>query len=301
MEALARSVLGSSVGIVGILWVASHGQVVGAAPSARQLVDRAAAYVRWYDQQLPAIVGSELYQQRAEQHKSARLLHREERTLHSTVAWVHLPLRVDTIAVREVVQVNETGVHASFQLRRLLEGPTEQLEADVRKLLDESAAHNLAAGSRNINFPTFPLVYLRSPYVDRGRWRIGGREGTSVLLDFEERGRPTAVRSPMGDSLRGKGRFWVDEKSGRIHRIEIRVAGRRITGQGSRQTSVAEVSYQANITFSAETHLGLWLPAAMIDIYDQFGGVHRLKVDGQASYSNYRRFETSGRVLPNVR
>jgi hypothetical protein len=282
---------------VAILSIA--GDVVRTAgdPSARELSKRAASYVKWYDQQLLAVVGDESYQQKLFQRGPTQ---DQERTLRSTVAWVHLPGLNDTVAVREVLEIDGRPAQQSSRLHGLLTRPTEQLETDVRTLLNESAEYNLAEGSRNINFPTFALAYLR-PSAGHIKWRPAGRDNGRHVIDFEERGSKTVVRSDTGDRLRARGRIWLDDRSGRIERIDVRLVARQWIaddGPGSMdQSTVSRISYRADVAFVRDERLDLWLPATMTDVYERHFGTTYLRVDGEASYSNYRRFETGGRVV----
>lgn len=253
-------------------------------PSARDIAERAAQYVRGYDRRLLELVGEERYEQSSHERRGGRPGTVVVRRTRSTLGWVHLPGLSDTVAVRDVLEVDGRIVQHASRLQRLLQAPGAGLEANVRTLLDEGAAYNLSPGSRNINFPTFPLVYLRHAGRERIRWKSGGRDGPRVIVSFEERGRPTIVRSDIGN-LPGRGRFWVHEATGRVERAECRI--RR-----------GEMSYELNVTFSPDDRLGIWLPDRMEDVYEQSTTDRYVRVGGEATYSEYRRFETAGRVLP---
>ena len=268
------------------LALTSPADVASRAPSARDLASRASEYVRAYDQRLVAIVGEERYEQRSRERAGGRAPDDVSQSARSRLAWVHLPRLDDTVAVREVFEIDGHAVQHSSRLEQLLKAPAAQLENVVRDLLNESAAYNLAAGSRNINFPTFPLVYLRTPNLGRSRWRSAGREGTLTVISFEERRRPTIVRSEARQNLRARGRFSIDEKTGRVERAEVRLAdGQQL------------VTFRLEVSFSPDERLGTWLPVRMEDTYERSGAGSYLRVDGEATYSEYRRFETEGRLL----
>lgn len=257
------------------------------APSARELTALAAAYVRTYDGQLPAVVGEESHEQSLHERTAGRPARDESRHLRSTVAWVHLPRLSDTVAVRDVFEIDGHRIDGGPGLESLLRAPAATLENNVRDLLNRSAAHNLAPGSRNINFPTFPLVYLRQAHVDRSRWRLP-RGGPATILSFQERGRPAIVRSESGSHLRARGRFWLDAGSGQVERAEVHLKGERVT-------------YRLHVRFAHDERLALWLPSRMEDVYERAWGFSYLRVTGTATYSNYRRFETEGRIVPPAR
>lgn len=327
----------SAVAAICALWLSSA--IASGAQSAGSLARRASEYVKGLDAALVSIVGEERYQQWSDERSGEEA----RRVVRSQIGWVHLARVKDTLAVREVLDVRRPGPASSSvpadpvtrsgpasssvsadptpgtpigpsRLRELLTAPSDQLEADVRALLDESAAHNLAPGTRNINFPTFALAYLRPDHLGRSRWKIGDREGPLVILSFREHRRPALVRSETGNSLWGRGRFWIEPATGRVERCEVRLTGRErvvsasgapIPGQGAATLEgrpvMVEFHYEQHITFAHDPRLGVWLPERMTDVYERSGGQIYLRVKGEATYSNYRRFETGGRVVTGAK
>jgi hypothetical protein len=278
---------------------ATHGVLSAREPSARDLAERAAAYVRGLDEQLVSIVGRERHEQRSVEGTGGAAFV-ERRVLDARISWVHIAAVNDTFAVREVLSVDDEPTMSTSPLEQMLKAPPDVLSERVRALLDESASHNLASGTRNINFPTFALVYLRPENVRRSRWRLLRREGALTVLSFEERERPARVRSDTGEHLWSRGRVWLDASSGRVERTEVRLgskgtdAARR--GSGQRATTV-EMKYQQQVSFAHDERLDIWLPKRMTDAYEGLRGATKLRVEGDARYSDYRRFETEGRLL----
>ena len=289
--------------------------------SARSLATRAAAYVRELDRQLPAIVGTEQYVQVESVHDvkvklprpvpercdaadlaSRSTLTCHERHMRADIAWVPASAVDDVLAVREVVEVDGRPVRAG-RLMELLKGGSET-DRIARELLAESATYNLVEGSRNLNLPTFPLVYLRG---DRGRllkWRVESREGTRIVLAFEEHQRPSVVKTADGRPLMATGRLWIEPESGRVERCEIRfqskAGGTRSGSSGPRVTT--RIAYSMTVFFREDARLGIWLPVRMEELYqtEEEDGRRRESRDvrGVATYGNYRRYETGGRLLP---
>lgn len=313
----------SAAAAVCALWLTPP--IALSAESAGSLARRASEYVKGLDAALVSIVGEERYEQWSDERS------REEarRVIRSQIGWVHLARVNDTLAVREVLNVEDASVRrpgptsssvpaeptpgaptGPSRLRELLTVPADQIESNVRALLDESAAHNLAPGTRNVNFPTFSLAYLRPDHVGRSRWKMEKRDGPLLILSFEERRRPALVRSETGYPLRGRGRFWIDPATGRVERSEVRLAGREpvvtasgapIPGQGPATLEgrpvMVEFHYEQHITFARDPRLDLWLPERMTDVYERSGGQTYQRIKGEATYSGYRRFETAGRVI----
>ena len=261
------------------------------APDADELVRRASGYIDWYDREMTSVVAEERYRQELTSVPSGRVT----RELVSEIGWLRLEGLDDAIAVRDVLKVDGRATAGEHSLRSLLENPAAAAESMVAKLLAQSAAHNLGAESRNINFPTFPLVYLRHRHAQRSRWRVTAREGPRTVLEFEERGRPTIVRSAEGEHLRGQGRFWIDEDSGRVERCEVRVSGLRHR-IGSRDR-VPTASHESRVTFVEAPAVTLWVPSIMTDVFQSGTGRATLRIAGEATYSNYRRFRTGARLV----
>lgn len=270
-------------------------RTVGAAGevSTGDAVRRAVRYVAWYDTQLPQLVADERYEQRSSGGVA--------RVLESAVAWVPAPGLHDVLAVRDVHTVDHSAVQSS-RIRALLEaGPSTA--AMAQEILRASAAFNLGPGVRNLNFPTFPLVYLRGDRASRLRWRSQAEPDGTLRLEFEERERPTIVRDGDGRPMRARGQFWIAPDSGRIVRCGVTVTGRHDDVNGNdRDAGIRrELTYTITVQFEANDRLDLWLPSRMSEVYEQSSRrddtTARLQVTGEARYANYRRFETQGRIV----
>lgn len=280
--------------VAGIPW-----QARAEPPSTGVLVARAAAWVRTLDAELPGLVGVE-HSTQAEEANPAR-----QRRLTADLAWVPMLGLADTIAVREVRDVDGMPVPAG-RLRVLLTGRDADPERTVRELLDASAAHNLAEGSRNLNFPTFPLVYLRGDRPGRLKWHARADDGGRTVLEFEERRQDAMVRTADGGRLPARGRLWIDTATGRVERSETRFEARHrelrpiANGRGARVAR--RLTYAIDVTFGRDAHLGLWLPVSMAERYESrddtasAGDTH--VVVGSSTYGPYQRFETGARLLP---
>jgi hypothetical protein len=274
---------------IGVALVPRRG--VARAPDAKELAKRASRYIDWYDREMTAVVAEERYCQELTSAASGRVT----RELLSEIGWLRLEGLDDAIAVRDVLEVDGRATDREHSLRDLLENPGAAAESMVAKLLAQSAAHNLGAGSRNINFPTFQLVYLRRRHADRSRWRVSAREGPRAVLEFEERGRPTIVRSAERDHLRGQGRFWIDEESGRVERCEVRVSP--LQERFGPLDPLPTATHESRVTYVEAPAVALWVPSVMTDMFQSGAGRATLRIAGEASYSNYRRFRTGARLV----
>ncbi len=216
------------------------------------------------------------------------------RTLESDVAFVALPGGAGWLGYRDVIRVNGRPLRrrGGPSLADLL-SVTDTIAGDrARALLIASAAHNLGA-PRTINLPSLPLEMLHprhepqftitafSPRAES----IGGCRGQR--LDLSETARPTLVQRPAGGDMSSRISAWIEERSGRLCRAEVTTRD-AAAGAGDFETVVA-------VDFGHDEAVGLTVPVKMREVFyvpPQGRGA------GEASYTKYRRFKTSGRVLP---
>jgi hypothetical protein len=129
-----------------------------------------------------------------------------------------------------------------------------------------------------------------------GRRRALRRRGDldAVRVDFAERAAPTVV-TLNGQDLLSRGSVWISRADGIVIETELHQASKAIN-----------LEAQMRVTFRRQASLDLWVPARMDELYKQqvgwFGSPPRTAVIAEtiectATYSDYRRFETSGRIL----
>jgi hypothetical protein len=199
---------------------------------------------------------------------------------------VTIPTLGETIGVREVLRVDGEPVNARPRLRRLLESPPPDPARELTAILAESATYNVGDVERNINFPTFALAYLRPREDDRAtRWRIEVA-GDRAALRFEERGRTTLIRSASGKRSPARGSFVVEAETGRILSSSLTVPV--VMDGGKRE-------YQLDVDFVQDERLGVWVPVRMRERSTSSDG--QVDVAGEATYVNYRRFDTRARIV----
>jgi hypothetical protein len=260
--------------------------------STRQVVARASAYVAAYEAELPSLVADERYEQRAIETGSGRT-EADARVLESELGWVRLARVGETVAVREVTVIDGQVAASDGRLRRLLEHPPADPDAEIRAILAESARHNLGPDGRNFNFPTFVLVYLRTDRAKQLSWRSSRRDGKTELR-FTEPPRGTVVRSATGLPVQARGRFVVDPGTGRVERAEVHL--RELTRVPGHRGIVCDLV----VTFVEHPELAIWLPHVMDEHYER---EHRqlqrsVRIEGRATYANYRRYVATGRLMP---
>ena len=261
-------------------------------PSLKVVLGRAAAYAADYHQRFVALVAEERYVQRTAPERAAaasdRSSVRQERLLRSDYIIVPDFAGTNTwLGVREVLEVDGEPVTTDRErLRALLEDTSRPLAARVRALADLEARYNLGDVYRTINVPTLPLEFLLADRQPRFRFKHSGTtavHGSPVwVVSFEERDRPTIIRTPEGRDISSSGSFWIDPTSGAVFRTELR------TGQLPNRPlrTIILVSYAHNDRFD------MLLPDDMNELYL----TGRTRIEGHATYSNYRRWEAEVRI-----
>jgi len=259
---------------------------------------RAAAYVRSYHQDFSVLVADEHYVQRSAvplRSGGGRWAlegttdHAEERTTRSEFMLVRGGGEEEMwLAFRDVLDVN--GHATESQRGRLAQWLTQAsgtFRERARALALEQARYNLGDIVRTINVPTLPLEFLLAERQARFRFKAAGEatmNGVKVLIiSFEERERPTLIRTPTGDNVPARGAFWIDPVTGRVFSSELR------TGEKERNRLRATI----RVTYEIGPKLLMLVPVLMAETYQS----STIQIAATARYSNYRRFETKARLV----
>jgi hypothetical protein len=288
MSHLSRLILASCV-LVGAVQPAS---VTADEPDLKAVLARAATYAADYHERFTTLVAEERYVQRAGPIRppvpDAPLPIQQERTLKSDYIIVHDFAGANSwLGVREVLEVDGEPVTTDRErLRAILEDTLRPLESRVRALADLEAKYNLGDLYRTINVPTLPLEFLLPAHQGRFRFKHSGntnfQDRPLWVVSFNEHERPTVIRTPEGRDIPSSGSFWIDPASGAVLRSELR------TGQlpGRPFRTIILVSYTPNERFD------MLLPDDMNELYL----TKRTRIEGHATYSNYRRWEAEVRI-----
>ena len=151
-------------------------------------------------------------------------------------------------------------------------------------------ARSITLVPRTTNLPNLPLEFLHQrnrkrllPRAD-GRERVHGVE--TVRLVFLERMTPTLIRNPNGSDMPSVIRAWVDPASGRLLRAEVSTFV---------SAEVSEFENNIRVEFAQSKALGLLVPVEMREVFPVGPPATGTSV---ANYSNFRRFQTSARIVP---
>lgn len=257
------------------------------APSTGDVLKRAAAYVDDYRRRLETIVAEERYVQRSSSPRGTA--DSSERVLRSD--FMLLPGVAGEnpwFAFRDVFEVD--GVPVTGERGRLegwLSDSRSSLLQKARALALEQARYNIGPVMRTINVPTLALEILTSRNQERFRFRRRGSTTMNgidlMIISFEERRRPTMIRTPEGRDLPAFGSLWIEPGTGRVIRTELRT--------GERRSDRIEAAITVSYVFVPR--LDLLLPGTMEERYAGPGA----DITCRADYSNFRRFETDARII----
>lgn len=266
--------------------------VLAAQPAGVDLVDSVLeqldAYLETYEGELGALIADEDFRQEipALPGNGSRP---QQRRLESEVAFLRLPGGAEWYGFRRTKLVDRQPVGDVHQsLSNLLSiGSTDTL-AQAQLLVAQSSAHNLGL-PRTINMPTLPLELLGSHYRHRFEIEFAGKEkvrGRAVnLLDLTELG-PTPIIYNGGYPLPSRMRAWIDARTGALWRAEVVL---RRPNDGRKPSKI-------RVEFAVDPKLQVIVP---IELREDFGVANITSGGtGVAKYSNYRRFQTSARIVP---
>jgi len=262
----------------------SSGLVAAASiqPDTRTVLRRAGEYVVAYHESLTAVVADELYVQTLTLRQSGETV---ERTIRSEFAIVGSERDEGWFAIRDVVEVDGNRVEERSGIEALLKVPRTRLRAAAFAAAGEQTKYNLGQVYRTINVPTLPLTFLLPENQKRFRFdrsRPETTSGSSVsAIGYEERDRPTIIRTPGGRSIVSRGTVWIDPSSGQVRKTEL------VTNEPRGLTTVIAVVYEH------EARLNLLVPARMTESYE----TAEERISATATYSNFRRFEAEARIV----
>jgi hypothetical protein len=245
-------------------------------PSLNDVLKRAGAYVAEFQKQLSGIVAEETYEQHVRKQSDGANVTR--RRLKSDLLLVR-PVGSDRyVEFRDVFEVDGRAIRdRQDRLTRLFLDPPPGAQSQLQRVINESARFNIGRVFRTLNTPVLPLAFLHDDNRWRFRFSLARDAATSALiLEFEERERPTLVRTPGGGDLPSRGRFWIDPASGAVSQSEFIVQDIQI------KATIA-VTYQAN------PDLGFLVPLQMQEEY----AAYRDLIEGRATYGRFRKFQVN--------
>ncbi len=264
--------------------------VAAQAPSLSQLLARAGEHVRRFEQAFALVLSDEDY----DQHASGRgYIGPPHRRMRSEMLFMWLPDEAVWLTVRNVATVDGRDVVGSQErLDDAMRATAAERPLRLRALVNESARFNIGRLFRNFNYPTLVLSYLdpvmqpRFTFSGARRERVNGIETWQV--NYAERTTPTVIQGD-GANRMSRGAVWIADRDGALVRTRLELTIPRAESTG---WATVEVDYQHN------TKLGMWVPVKMRETYMEMrGATLDERISGEATYSNFRQFQSSGRLL----
>jgi hypothetical protein len=259
---------------------------------ATAVLEKLHAYLDDYEPKLGELVADEDFRQELRAGRSAvpaagtrgGLL---TRRLQSDFGFLRLPGDDAWLGHRSVHLLDGAPVlEEGRRLERLLAATAAgDLAGLARSIADENARHNLGH-ARSMNVPTLALELLGRRHaaaftlVSQRPERLAGRRTRRLFMRERHPGRLVefdATRANRADVV-----VWVDG-TGAILRADVTLFPPRMRGQ-----------HTVRVDFAPSTQFGILVP---VRLEERFNGKARGR--GVATYSNYRRFQTAGRLVPD--
>ncbi len=255
------------------------------------ILTRAAEWVERFADDSMFVVAEERYEQEY-RHADRTGEPVERRTLRSEIVSVRTPVEevhrgFPWVQFRDVQEVDgeAVGDHQG-RLERLFRDPSGASYAQARALVEESARFNIGPAIRTVNVPAFALFFLVARNQPRFRFDWKGEDtvdGVQVaLVGYRERERPTIIRSPDRQDRVAKGSFWIDAMTGRVMRTRLDVEGER------------HWRTEIEVDYGRDARLDAWVPLVMRERHARDSTE---SITCTATYSNFRRFETTARIV----
>jgi VWFA-related protein len=201
-------------------------------PELQALLDKSGEYVTECERQMPAVTADESSDQISSRLKLAgsgkgAWSVEKRRRLRADVILVREAGIAGWASYRDVYEVDGKPVRThEYRLEGLFTGAPGTAREAAAKLNDESAGYEIGFMARNINQPTFPLMFLervnqqRFSFAKEGEETVGGIPAWRVR--FSERESPTFIHDENGE-VPVDGVFWLDPENGRVLKTMLRV------------------------------------------------------------------------------
>lgn len=264
-------------------------------PTLPGVLARAGDYALEYEKRFSLLVAEEDYLQRAERPLSAgspsvarnpgggfNIGSERTRRLRSD----YLLVKSDEggwLPFRDVFEVDGRKLRdREDRMVKLLLAPSASALEQAQRIMAESTRYNLGRITRTINIPTLAVLLVqpglrpRFVFTESGEEQVAGR--SAWVLAFEERLRPTLVRTTSGGDLPMTGKLWIDPVSGTVLKTQM---------------SVADTAVVATVTvdYREDAALAMWVPAEMTEYYKATMSADEIRCT--ATYRNYRKFSVS--------
>lgn len=269
-------------------------------PSLSCVLERAGRYVAELHEQLAGIIAEEIYVQRVwPAATSGSPDEPETRTLRSHLLLVRPPGSDRYVEFRDAFEIDGSAVREDEdRLTALFREAGLTGSSRLQAIINESARYNVGAIARTVNTPMLALGFLHPAMQERFRFRrsrdrapaaghapwgsdtLAGSHDRALfrttaemwVIEFQERRRPTVIRTTAGADFPARGRAWIDPETGTVLMTELRMKN-------------AEIDATITVSYQSTPLLGFQVPAAMEEQYRGRGE----RIEGTARYLGFRR------------
>jgi hypothetical protein len=274
--------------VIGVM-VAAAGTAQAQSTSLDTLLDRLGAYLQDYEAKALELVAEEEYSQWIKRRPGYGSETVARRKLDSTYFLVRLPDGQAWYGFRDVARVDgRTIAREGRSMADLLGERTIDAVEEALAITRANAKYNIGGVYRTLNVPLQTLELFSPRFQNRFDFRDAGREKVKgqecVVVGFRERTAPSVISDGFGGDVLSQGRVWIDPVNGTVLRTELSFYGPAVAYL---KENLIRVEYER------DNRLQLLVPREMEETY----GLDVEVVHGRASYRNYRRFETGGRLV----
>lgn len=289
----------------------------GGQPTVDDVIARASRYVVEYADRMAFVIATEEYGQYMEIPNALRPM---RRMLVSEYALVRIG--DDWEGFRDVFNVDSRPVNERHdRLEKLFLESPEGAVRQARQIADESARYNMGNIKRNFNTPTMALLFLQAKNLGRFKFKKNGEDKVAGIavwkVRFEEVKKPTIIRTAAGRDMPLDGTFWINPEDGRVLKSHMQMKSDTKLGGPNTDTlgvgargaqrdqwdRTVHSSASVTVTYKPDAHLGLLVPAEMLETYEgpwksSIGDEQGTsKINCRATYSDFKRFETGNKVI----
>jgi len=260
-----------------------------------RIIGRAAQWVQRFERDFITVIADETYDQFVTRAGSPP--DQTHRQIRSELLFMQSGTPDSWVAVRNVLSYTDDGQppqdvpNSRDRLTRAIESGGSGGRAALRRLADEGARFNIGGIERNFNSPTFGLQLLDDGHRARFRFRLDGSEmiGPDLAwrVRYDERRHPTLIQANYRDTELG-GRIFCRAGDGAVLKTTLELTAAKSNGRQALRTTIT-------VDYAQDSKLGMVVPARMEEEYRDLAGDQVIR--GTATYSNYRVFETSARVI----
>ncbi|HUF24033.1 MAG TPA: hypothetical protein VMN81_07905 [Vicinamibacterales bacterium] len=253
---------------------------------ASRLEDRLRDYIARFEQEAAALVAEERYVQRLDVLGQTPAEAARTRELRSDYVLVKPADTEPWLGYRDIFEVDGVPVRErDARVVHILSTTAPDSLARAAAFAREGSRFNLGP-ERTINTPTLPMQLLARASARRFRLRAprGWQRQERAVLTFSESSRPTIVRTPEGSGVESRGTMTVRVRDGAILAADL-----RFHFQGTRRSGPEAVLH---VEYGDVPGVAVPVPLRMTEELPMPTG----RASGVATYTNYRRFQTSARI-----